>query len=68
MSSVYFDRELADTIERRAIERRQCAAPGCSVRAVAHRAGEWWFCQEHATMWRTHNKIVQRILSIPPRD
>jgi len=68
MSSVYFDRELADTIEHRAVARRQCAAPGCSVRAVTCRVGDLWFCHQHAPLWRTHDKIVKRILSIPPRD
>lgn len=63
----YFDRELADTIERRHVARRKCSARGCTVRAVTRREGDWWFCHGHAPLWKTHNKIVKRILDIPPR-
>ena len=65
--SDYFDRELADTIERERIRARKCQAPRCSVRGVTRREGRWWFCREHAPMWAQHNQIVNRILSIPPR-
>lgn len=46
---------------------RYCAAPGCHERALK-REGRWWFCRVHAPMWREHNRIVDRILSIPARD
>ena len=45
---------------------RYCAAPGCHERAVK-REGRWWFCRHHAPMWKEHNRIVDRILRIPPR-
>ena len=67
--SDYFDRELADTIEARTIQRRQCADPGCQVRGVTVRQLDEWFCSVHAKQRRlTHNRIVLRILSIPARD
>ena len=63
----YYDRELADTVQRERMKHWVCQAPGCTVRPATRIEGRWRFCREHAPLWRTHNRIVDRILSIPPR-
>lgn len=46
---------------------RYCQARGCDERA-ATREGDRWFCRHHARLYAVHNRIVERILSIPARD
>lgn len=43
-----------------------CQHPGCDRRAT-YQEGDWWFCARHRRSWAVHNRIVERILQIPPR-
>lgn len=43
-----------------------CSHLGCARRATVREGGRL-LCRAHAPLWRAHNRIVQRILRIPPR-
>lgn len=50
-----------------------CQAPGCKKHGprlvpCVWRPVWWHMCETHAERYETHNRIVERILSIPPRD
>ena len=58
--------------QRQAVRNGLCAQhAGCQVAtcdlAAVTQEGRWWFCRTHARLYRTHNLIVERIMSIPPR-
>ena len=70
-----WDRELADTLEAERVRRarrqtRRCQQRGCINRArhlLTDHRGKWGFCDRHAEARKGHNRIVERILEIPPR-
>ena len=46
---------------------RWCQARGCDRQAI-RQEGDWWLCARHGPLYADHNRIVARILEIPPRD
>ena len=43
-----------------------CQARDCERQAI-RKEGEWWLCARHGPLYMEHNRIVKRILRIPPR-
>jgi hypothetical protein len=43
-----------------------CQARGCERQAI-RQEGKWWLCARHGPLYAEHNRVVDRILAIPPR-
>ena len=63
-----WDRELADTLEAEQVRRNTgtCQIRGC-IRKGRGGAGKWRLCNHHRPLWQAHNRVLDRILAIPPR-